>query len=127
MPDRKPEFLDLPHQLQRQRALSRSQNEAGAEPDGVRAGGVLGEGQTDAPPLTNAELVQLQVRVIALENLLIALLADASDRQKNLVRDMAAYIAPRPGFTPHRLTVHAATQMISLVERAGHLQAVPPS
>lgn len=70
------------------------------------------------PPLKNAELVRLQVRVIALENLLIALLAQADDRQLDAVRDMAGYIAPRSGFTAHRLTVHAAIQMIHLTERA---------
>lgn len=57
-----------------------------------------------APSLTNAEHVLLHVRVIALENLMIALLAQATDAQLELVRDMAAYISPRPGFTPHPLT-----------------------
>ena len=40
---------------------------------------------------SNAELVQLRIRVIALENLVIALLAEASDRQLDLAREMAAY------------------------------------
>jgi hypothetical protein len=57
--------------------------------------------------------------VIALENLMIGLLSQASDRQLDLVRDMAAYIRPRPPFTQHPLTIHAAAQMIHLVERAG--------
>ena len=55
-----------------------------------------------APPLENAELVQLQIRVIALENLLIALLAQASEQQLDLARHMAAHISPRAGATPHR-------------------------
>ncbi|MDP2817502.1 MAG: hypothetical protein Q8O29_04340 [Polaromonas sp.] len=75
------------------------------------------EAKADVPPLANAELVQLQVRVIALENLLIALLAQASDRQLTLAREMATYISPRPGYTPHSLTLHAADQMLHLVER----------
>jgi len=75
--------------------------------------------------LTNTELVHLRVRVIALENLVIALLAQASDRQLELVREMAAYISPRPGFTQHPLTVHAAAQMIHIVERAGRFHDVP--
>jgi hypothetical protein len=62
-----------------------------------------------------------------LENLVIALLAEASDRQLHLAREMAAYISPRPGFTPHHLTVDAAAQMISLVERARHFRGLPPS
>ena len=78
--------------------------------------------QADALPLTNAELVQLQIRVIALENLLAVLLVDASDRQLDLAHEIAEYIAPRPGFTPHRLTIHAAARMTSLIERAGHLR-----
>jgi hypothetical protein len=60
----------------------------------------------------------LRNRVIALENEVIALLAKAPDRQLDLVREMAVYIAPRPGFTQHPLTVHAAAEMIHLVERS---------
>lgn len=72
-----------------------------------------------APPaLTNAELVHLRVRVIALENLVIALLAEGSERQLAVAREMAGYITPRAGFTQHPLTVHAAAQMTHSVERA---------
>lgn len=69
-------------------------------------------------PLTNAELVQLRIRVIALENLVIALLAEAPDRQLTLARGMATYISPRAGFTPHPITLRAADEMLSLVDRA---------
>ena len=127
MLERKPDSLDLPHQRQRQKALSRSEGRSGAAPDSRQDDSIPGEVQTGVPPLTNAELVQLQVRVIALENLVIALLAEASDRQLDLAREMAAYIAPRPGFTRHPLTVDGATQMISLVERARHFRGLPPS
>jgi hypothetical protein len=112
---------DFSHQ--RQMSLSRWDNEGGARrarPDGSLDSG---EGQSEIPELTNAELVQLRVRVIALENLVITLLAQASDQQLNLAREMAAYISPRPGFTHHPLTIHAAGQMIDLVERAGHFRA----
>jgi len=85
------------------------------------------EAQSEAPELTNAELVQLRIRVIALENLVISLLAEASDRQLDLAREMANFISPRPGFTHHPLTIHAATQMIGLVERAGHFRPAKPS
>ncbi len=77
---------------------------------------------TDALPLTNAEIVQLQIRVIAIENVLAVLLAEASDHQLQLVRQMSANILPRPGVTPHRLTIHAAARMINLVDGAVHLQ-----
>jgi hypothetical protein len=53
------------------------------------------EDQIPVPKMANAELVALHIRVIALENLVIALLAGASDRQLELARDMAPYIAPR--------------------------------
>ena len=80
-----------------------------------------GDAAYRTPPLKDAELVQLQVRVIALENLLVALLAGASGEQLALAREMAGCISPRPGFTHHTLTIHAAGQMIHLVERAGRL------
>ncbi|MGL6111358.1 MAG: hypothetical protein ACRC2B_14795 [Rubrivivax sp.] len=78
----------------------------------------LGPESSQEPPLSNAELVQLRVRVIALENLVIALLAEASERQLALVREMSTHISPRPGFTAHRLTIHAASEMLSLMDRA---------
>ena len=77
--------------------------------------------------MTNAELVQLRIRVIALENLMITFLAEASDRQLDLAREMATYITPRPGFTHHALTTHAAAHMIDLVERASHFRVPPPA
>jgi hypothetical protein len=101
------------------------------EPDSTaslrQSGSVSAEAQGQTPELTNTELVQLRIRVIALENLVIALLAEASDRQLNLASEMAAYISPRPGFTQHPLTIHAAVHMIDLVERAGHFRVVRPS
>lgn len=107
----------------RERAISRWDNEGGAG-EGGREHPASTEMQPQTPPLTNAELVQLQIRVIALENLLMVLLAETSDRQLDLAREMAAYISPRLGVTPHRLTVHAAARMINLVEGAGHLRAL---
>lgn len=70
-----------------------------------------------APPLSNAELVQLQIRMIALENLVVALLADASEQQLARVRGIAASIFPRPG-VEHRLTAHATAQMEHLTQRS---------
>ena len=77
---------------------------------------------TAPPALTNAELVHLRVRVIALENLVVALLAEGSERQREVAREMAEYISPRPGFTQHPLTLHAAQQMVHSVERAERFQ-----
>jgi hypothetical protein len=125
MPDKEPE--SAASSRQRQMALSRWDNEGGAGPGGPQGESPAAEAQSQAPALTNAELVQLRIRVIALENLLIALLADASERQLALAREMAAYISPRPGSTHHPLTVHAAAQMIDFVERAGHFRQTKPS
>lgn len=103
---------------QRQRALSRWDNEGGAVATDVQSACLPPLAGAPAPEMANAELVNLHVRVTALENLVIALLATASDRQLKLARDMAAYIVPRPGSVHHPLTTHAATDMICLVERA---------
>jgi hypothetical protein len=107
----------------RQQTIARWDREGGRTPaaDGTSAAA------SNVPPLANAELVQLQVRVIALENLVIALLAETSPAQRALVRDMATYISPRPGFTRHPLTLHAATQMLHLVQRARHFSALDGS
>jgi len=122
MSDSKSNFSD--HSQQRQMALSRWDSEGGAGPHGSQRSG---EALSADPELTNAELVQLRIRVIALENLTIAFLAEASNRQLELVREMATYISPRPGFTQHPLTIHAATQMNNLVDRAGHFRDVKSS
>ena len=108
------------------RALSRWENEGGTLSRSQK-NSASGEAQYEAPPLSNTELVQLRIRVIALENLVITLLAGASDQQVALVREMAAYISPRPGFTHHPLTVHAATQMVDMVERADHFREKTPA
>ena len=84
------------------------------------------EAFTAEPVLTQAEQTQLHVRVIALENLVIALLASATEHQLDCAREMAAYISPRPGATPHPLTTHAAADMVSLVDRAVHFRGTPP-
>ena len=107
---------------QRQRALSRWDNEGGAGPEGLTTGSALDTERIAVPDLTNAELVTLRIRVIALENLMISLLATASDDQLRLTREMASYISPRPGFTQHPLTIHSAARMIGLVERANHFR-----
>lgn len=105
-------------------ALSRWENEGGAGPHGPLESWSISDRQPEVPPLNDAELVQLRVRVIALENLMIALLAEASDRQLALAREMAAYICPRPGFTQHPLTIHAAARMIHIVEAADRIRGV---
>ena len=104
----------------RRRALSRWDNEGGA------IASVAHETHADPPTLSNVELVQLRIRVIALENLMIAVLAQGSDRQRQVARDMADYISPRSGVTHHPLTIQAADHMTDLVSRAVHFQQLAP-
>ncbi len=111
---------DSSQAIQRQQALSRWDNEGGAADPTVTP--VADKKQIPTPEMSNADLVALHVRVIALENLLISLLATASDQQLELAREMAGYISPRPGFTPHPLTIHAAAHMIDLIERSSRFR-----
>jgi hypothetical protein len=124
MPDEKPSVSSPAGQ--RQGALSGWDNEGGAGVGGPQEGLGTGGAQAEVPQLTNAELVRLRVRVIALENLVITLLAELPGRRLELAREMATYISPRPGFTPHPLTIHAAAQMINLADRAGHFRGATP-
>ena len=108
------------------RALQRWDNEGGARPGSpatATATATADPGTAAVPPLGNAELVQMQTRVIALENVVIAMLVQATDAQLDLIRAMADYISPRPGFTPHPLTIGAAGEMISLIERSAHFRS----
>lgn len=120
MSDSEPTVIDP--SPQRLMALSRWDDEGGAVSEAPPPASVSGKEEWNAPELTNAELVQLRIRVIALENVIITLLAEASDRQLDLVREMAATISPRPSSTQHPLTIHAANQMNHLVDRAGHFR-----
>lgn len=113
--------------LQRERALSRWDNEGGADPVDSEVASSPAEERIPIPKNDPAELGALHIRVIALENLIISLLATASDQQLELAREMAGYISPRPGFTHHPLTTHAAAHMVDLVERAFRFRSGAPS
>ena len=101
------------------RAIGRWENEggdtAGLHPH--ERASVVGE-------IGDVEDGNLRKRLIALENIVVALLAGAPDSQSALVREMADYISPRPDTTPHRLTIEAARNMIALVERAARYKAL---
>ena len=72
--------------------------------------------------MTNAEHTHMHMRVIALENLVIALLAEATDEQRARARAMVVSISPRAGSTAHALTLEAAAEMNHLVDRAEHFK-----
>lgn len=101
----------------RRLALARWENEGGTPRpiDRVHSERIA---EQKIPALTDAEIIALRVRVIALENLLIALLGTASDAQFELARNMISYISPRPGTTPHPLTIHAGEHMGDLIDRS---------
>jgi len=113
--------------LQRQRALSRWENEGGAVPSSSPAAMHAAEEPPPFPKMDDAEFQALHVRVIALENLVIALLAVGSDQDRALAGEMASYISPRPGFTRHPLTIHAAAHISDLVERAVRFRSLRPA
>ena len=114
-----------PEPQNQQLPLSQWDNEGGAGRCGPQES-TAGFAPSSIPVLTNTELVQLRVRVIALENLVTALLSGAPTHQHDLARSMAAQISPRPGMTPHPLTIQAASQMNELVERAIHYRDALP-
>ncbi|MGI8840444.1 MAG: hypothetical protein ACR2F8_06665 [Caulobacteraceae bacterium] len=107
-----------PEETPRQKALARWDDEGGAEPDGPQLRAPAPPASGPPTPPSPAEWAEMRTRVIALENLVIALLATASEAQRRLAREMADYITPRPGFTNHRLTAHAAHRMTDLIGRA---------
>lgn len=108
----------LPHPSElRRRALWTWENEGGATRSMTHVPLV------DVPDLTDAELMHLRVRVIALENLMIAVLAEGSDRQRRMALDMGDCISPRPGSSRHPLTIQAAHHMTDLIHRADRFRA----
>ncbi|MBV1700782.1 MAG: hypothetical protein KGQ46_03065 [Hyphomicrobiales bacterium] len=62
-------------------ALSQWDTEGGAGPLGPQEDLVSGDASPSTPDLANAEWVQMRARIMALENLVPALLAGASTRQ----------------------------------------------
>lgn len=107
---------------QRDQALARWANEGGSGQGGHAADLASGRGDADMPPIGDTQIGLLHVRVIALENLVIALLATASGPQLDLARDMARTIEPRVGAAPHPLTIRAAARLTDLIERSARFR-----
>jgi len=125
MPDEKPNPADAADP--REASVSRWDTDGSAEPVNLQRGLLSSAELPEVPELSNTDLVHLRIRVIALENMVISLLALASKEQLYLARELATYIFPRPGFTQHPLTVRAAHQMIDLIERAQHFRDTSPT
>jgi len=106
-----------------ERAVSRWENEGGAVVEAGASGSASADGSSAASP-ASAPFVQMQFRVLALENLVTVLLAQSTDRQLDVVREMADHIVAHPGAMPHPPTLRAATKMRRLLEAAEHLRAL---
>lgn len=117
MPDNQP---PKDADARKREALGTWDNEGGAEAPSVQ------DALPDIPALGDAEIVQLRIRVIALENLMIAVLAEGSEGQKRIALEMADYISPRSGSTQHPLTVRASDHMAHIVSRAEHFRELEP-
>lgn len=98
------------------RALSRWDNEGGAQTE------LKYQSQED-PHMSNAELIQLRVRVIALENIVLALLSESPDKTHEKVRAMAELISPSEDATQHPLTTEAASHMNRFADRAARFRS----
>ena len=96
-------------------ALSRWDNEGGAQTE-------LKNRTSEDPHIGNAELVQLRVRVIALENIVLALLSENPDKTHEKVRALAELISPREDATQHPLTTEAASHMSRFADRAARFK-----
>lgn len=110
---------DSAHTASKRLAIARWETDGGAGHGGSQRDTVLSE-EVPIPDLTNAELVQMRIRIIALENIVIALLSSATLAQRQAASDIMGLIVPQSGAHPHPLTLHAATQMERLLGRAEH-------
>ena len=104
--------------------LARSRAVGLARWDGEGGAGLPPGAGPAAPPLRAEPLRQ---RVIALESLVIALLATASEAQREQALAMADFISPRPGHTAHTLTLRAAVRMRSLLARSRRFRPATPA
>jgi hypothetical protein len=104
----------------RWRPLLRLDDESGA------IAAVAHESYAHVPDITNADLALLHVRVIALENLLITVLAEGSDPRRQPARDMVDTISLRSGFMSYLPSIQAVQHMNDLLDSAIHVRAVQP-
>jgi hypothetical protein len=117
------DFQTIGDARQSDRALARWANEGGSGQSGRDSDLTSARDETEMPPIGDAQIGLLHIRVIALENLVIALLATASGPQLDLARDMARIIEPRSDASPHPLTIRAAAHLTNLIERSERFQS----
>jgi hypothetical protein len=100
------------------RVIGRWENEGGAATHWEHEAQSVSDPTTVVGEIGDAQEVNIRVRLIAIENIIVALLANAPGDRLELIKEMAEFISPRPGMTPHRLTIEAARNMLAIVERA---------
>lgn len=118
---------ELSRAMLSQSALLRWDGEGGAGPDGPQTELAEAHDWQRAPQNEATELAALQVRIVALESLVVALLAGGSDRQIEQARLMVQSIVPRQACAGNVPAMHAAIQCAGLVDRGGHLHDAAPS
>ena len=113
-------IIDNKFDSARARALERAvkswENEGGARGDRdshTYHATIIGEAGDD-------EALNIRIRLIALENIVVALLASGTQDAPDLAREMAQHMSSRLEATPHRLTIAVASNMMAIVERAEH-------
>ncbi|WP_324827766.1 hypothetical protein [Qipengyuania zhejiangensis] len=79
------------------------------------------DGSWDIPEPDHAELVQMRMRLITLENIVLGLLSGASDEQIERISKRADMIEPRPEASRHPFTELAAGDMRKFLERAARM------
>ena len=79
------------------------------------------DGSWEVPEPDKAELVQMRIRLITLENIVLGLLSGASSEQIEQIRKRADMIEPRPEARRHPLTELAANDMRKFLDRAARL------
>ena len=79
------------------------------------------DGSWQVPVPDHAELVQMRIRLITLENIVLGLLSGASDEQLEQISKRADMIEPRPGASRHPLTELAAGDIRKFLGRAARM------
>jgi hypothetical protein len=80
---------------------------------------------SEPPPVTWVEWDHLRFRVIALEKMLVAVLAEGTFSRLDRFREMTHSLAQRKGCVEHPLNLLSAAQIVHLVEQARRMKKHP--
>ncbi|HAW55490.1 MAG TPA: hypothetical protein DCX29_11415 [Hyphomonas sp.] len=85
------------------------------------------DGSWQIPEPGHSELVQMRIRLVTLENIVLGLLSDATEKQVDQIRRRADMIEPRADATRHPLTELAADDMRKFLDRSQRILKVSRS